>query len=85
MFGAELDGTRGDKAELLAHALAQAQLDPAHTWMIGDRLHDVAGAKANGLRCVGVLWGYGSRSELESAGADAIAETPDQLLAIVAS
>ncbi len=47
--------------------------------MIGDRHHDIAGAKENGLRTVGVLWGYGSRQELEDAGADALCETPKVL------
>jgi len=40
--------------------------------MIGDRLHDIRGAKLNGLRSAGVLWGYGSREELTEAGADAL-------------
>jgi phosphoglycolate phosphatase len=43
-------------------------------------LHDVLGAHANDLRAIGVLWGYGSRAELESAGADALADTPGELL-----
>ena len=40
--------------------------------MVGDRKHDIIGAKANGLESVGVLFGYGSREELENAGADHI-------------
>ena len=47
--------------------------------MIGDRHHDVEGAHANGIACIGVGWGIGSREELEAAGADAIAERPDDL------
>ncbi len=47
--------------------------------MIGDRHHDITGAKENGLRTVGVLWGYGSRQELEDAGADALCEAPKVL------
>ncbi len=47
--------------------------------MIGDRAADVRAAKANGLRSVGVLWGYGSESELVEAGADILFHTPDDL------
>jgi phosphoglycolate phosphatase len=42
--------------------------------MVGDRVHDVRAAHANGLQAIGVLWGYGSRAELEAA--DALVATP---------
>ncbi|MFL6648509.1 MAG: HAD hydrolase-like protein, partial [Sulfurifustaceae bacterium] len=74
VYGAELDGTRGNKTELLAHLLACERLDSASAWMIGDRSHDVLAARANGVTPVGVLWGFGSRAELEGAGAKAICE-----------
>ena len=47
--------------------------------MVGDRKHDVLGAKENGLACIGVLYGYGSKGELEDAGAIAIAQTVNEL------
>lgn len=47
--------------------------------MVGDREHDVLGAKENGMDCVGVLFGYGSRQELEAAGAVKIAGTVEEL------
>ena len=47
--------------------------------MVGDRLHDVQGARENGLPCIGVLYGYGSRRELEEAGADRVASTVAEL------
>lgn len=73
--GSTMDETRTRKAEVVAYALeCCGNPDPARVVMVGDRLHDVAGAKANGLDCIGVLYGYGSRDELVSAGADAIAE-----------
>jgi phosphoglycolate phosphatase len=71
VYGSELDGVRGDKADLIAHLLASERLERADTWMIGDRSHDIVGAHKNGLRAAGVLWGYGSPAELEAAGADA--------------
>ncbi len=50
VFGAELDGTRADKSHLLEYALKQAAVDPAKTLMIGDRSHDMVGAKNNGMQ-----------------------------------
>ena len=47
--------------------------------MVGDREHDVLGARENGLPCIGVLFGYGSRQELEAAGVDRIATTVQDL------
>ena len=51
--------------------------------MVGDRKHDVQGARENGIPCIGVLFGYGSRRELEEAGADGIAATVPELTEIL--
>jgi phosphoglycolate phosphatase len=83
VHGSELDGTRTDKTEGIAHALGVAAIAPASATMVGDRSHDVVGAHANGVRAVGVLWGYGDRDELARAGADALAATPDALRALL--
>jgi phosphoglycolate phosphatase len=79
VFGAELDGTRADKTDLLRHALAQTRTDPALATMVGDRKHDAIGAFANGLEFVGVLYGYGSVEELQNAGATRLAHSPAEL------
>ena len=50
--------------------------------MIGDRHHDIDGAKENGIDSIGVLWGFGSREELETADATYIAESIDDLISI---
>lgn len=84
VYGSELDGTRSGKAELIAHVLKAESLSPATTCMVGDRLHDVVGAKANGVRPIGVLWGYGSRDELLAAGAAVLCEEPALLSRLVA-
>ena len=47
--------------------------------MVGDREHDVRGARENGLQVIGALYGYGSREELEEAGADWIAKTVEEI------
>jgi len=64
IYGSELDGTRTNKVELIAHLLKEEGLDPAQTLMIGDRKHDLIGAKANGVDVVAVGYGFGSREEL---------------------
>jgi phosphoglycolate phosphatase len=53
--------------------------------MIGDRNHDVVGAHQNGVACIGVLWGFGSKEELTSAGADWLCVLPSNLWEIVQS
>ena len=76
IVGSNLDGTRVKKAEVIHHALRLMQVHDLETAvMVGDREHDIIGAKSEGLRSIGVLYGYGSREELESAGASGIAET----------
>jgi phosphoglycolate phosphatase len=79
--GSSLDQKRSEKADVIAYVLDTLGLDPSRDQilMIGDRLHDVKGAAANHLPCLGVLYGYGSREELETAGAVGICETTEQL------
>ncbi len=78
LFGAELDGTRSDKGDLLRFALEQTQAE-ANAIMVGDRKHDILGAKANALPAVGVSYGYGSQAELREAGATQIVHSPQEL------
>ena len=66
------DGAR--KSSVIRRALSYVSDDTASVVMVGDRRHDVEGAHEAGLPCVGVLFGYGGREELESAGAEFIAE-----------
>jgi phosphoglycolate phosphatase len=83
VFGSELDGTRVDKSHLLEYALKQASVDPARTLMIGDRSHDMVGAKNNGMKGIGVLYGYGTRDELLDAGAHHVCATPGAILGCI--
>jgi phosphoglycolate phosphatase len=80
VFGSELDGTRSDKSHLLEYALRTASVDPSKTLMIGDRSHDMIGARNNGIRGIGVLYGYGSKDELIEAGALHVCATPQAIL-----
>ena len=79
--GMELDGGRNTKAEVIAYALEACGIgDRSGVLMVGDRKHDVQGAKAVGIDCLGVLYGFGDRKELEAAGADYIVESPEDIL-----
>ena len=79
--GPEMDGTRNTKAEVIAYALEHFNVtDKGSVLMVGDRADDVIGARANGIDCAGVLWGFGTREELERAGAlTVLNETTDIL------
>lgn len=81
--GSEFDGTRSKKAEVIAYALANCNIEPSQAVMVGDREHDVIGAKQNGVPTVGVLYGYGDRAELEAAGADFIVKDIGELEALL--
>ena len=84
IYGAEPGGALDHKPELLAHILTQEGLRAGQCVMVGDRRYDISGAHANGMRAIGVLWGYGNRDELEAAGADQLiaspADLPDRVL-----
>lgn len=74
--GSELDGTRVVKAEVIEFALTATKVtDLSSTVMVGDRKHDILGARQVGIKSIGVLAGYGSQGELEEAGADYIVDS----------
>ena len=82
VYGCELDGTRANKTELLNYAIDENP-SASTRMMIGDRKHDLIGAIANGIRPIGVSYGYGSTEELNTAGATAIAAAPSDLPEII--
>lgn len=82
--GATLDGSRDEKADVIRHALESCNItDNSSVLMVGDRMHDILGAKSNGLKSVGVLYGFGSEKELKTSGADFLAKAPKDLLEII--
>ena len=86
IYGAGLDGTRLQKWEVIRYALKELGLsgqDLEKVLMIGDREHDILGAKKNGLASMGVLYGYGDLRELQEAGADYIARTTEEVSGIL--
>lgn len=82
--GADLDETRVKKGDVIKYALETAGItDLDKTLMIGDREHDVIGARENGLKCIGVLYGYGDIVELTQARAFKVVKSPKELLEIL--
>ena len=82
--GSNMDVSRADKDEVIEYTLKSVGLsDKENAVMVGDREHDILAAKKVGLRSVGVLYGFGSRQELEHAGADEIASTVEELCLIL--
>jgi len=83
IHGCELDGTREDKRDLLAHLLPHHGVAPGEAAMIGDRGADMVAARHHGVRGVGVLWGYGTREELEGGGAQVLCHSPGELASVL--
>lgn len=78
--GASLDESRSTKEAVIAHILRSMEIEPSRALMIGDRKHDLIGAQICGLDAVGVLYGYGSRAELEGYPHVYLAENMESLL-----
>lgn len=79
--GSNMDETRMKKAEVITYALNSCDItDLSSVVMVGDREHDILGAKEVGINSIGVLYGYGGREELQSAGASYIAEKIEDII-----
>ncbi len=84
--GSTMDETRNKKADVIQYALDTCQITQKEkVLMVGDREHDVIGAKTCGIDCVGVLYGYGNREELEAAGATYIVPSVAKLRELLGS
>lgn len=82
--GATADGSRLAKGDVIKHALKCCDItDLSQVVMVGDREHDMVGAREAGVDSIGVLYGYGDYKELERFGATYIVEKPEDILKIV--
>ena len=82
--GASMDSSRSKKGDVIAYALSMCDsIDKNTAIMVGDREHDVIGAKENSLKCIGVLYGYGSEDELKNSGADYIVPKPLDIIDLI--
>jgi phosphoglycolate phosphatase len=83
LLGTERDARFANKADAVRFILEGAKLDRTATAVVGDREHDVIAGKLNGIFTVGVTYGYGTRHELVSAGADRFCDNPHELLEVL--
>lgn len=83
LYGATLDTSRIHKEDIIKHVIMSNKLEKRVTIMVGDRYHDIEGAKINGIDSIGVTYGFGSRSELEKAGANFVIDNISGLLEIL--
>ena len=81
--GASMGPERREKTGIIAHALKRFGLDPSRSLMVGDRDQDIAGARANGLRAVGVTYGFGSPDEIAAARPDFVSPRPGAIAGLV--
>lgn len=82
--GADFEETRVNKGDVIKHAIENANIsDLSKVVMIGDREHDIIGAKENNIKSIGVLYGYGDVIELTQARADYIVKNTNELLNIL--
>ena len=78
--GSGLDGSLSHKEEVIRHVLENNDIrELSKVVMIGDRKHDIIGARNAGIDCIGVLYGYGDREELTQAGAKQIVASVEEL------
>ena len=82
--GACMDGARTKKQEVIQYVLEQCkEKDREKIRMVVYRCYYIEGANREGTRAIGVLYGYGSKEELEEAGADGLAETPEEVVRMI--
>jgi phosphoglycolate phosphatase len=81
--GSAAEGPNEEKGELIGRALRRQRIDARHALMVGDREYDILGARSQGVGAVGVLWGFGSREELESARPLALVGRPEELPGVI--
>lgn len=84
IYGADLEGTRSEKTAVIYYALLMERIETlSKVVMVGDRKHDILGAKEHNLDSIGVLYGFGDEEELQNAGATQIISRPIDLLKII--
>jgi phosphoglycolate phosphatase len=79
VFGSEWEGRFDDKADLIKFLMSDLKLAAGETIMIGDRREDIAAGKANGIKTMGVTYGYGSQREIMDAAPDYICNKPQEI------
>jgi phosphoglycolate phosphatase len=81
--GGNLEGTFVEKEDIIKYIIEKYNLEREETIMVGDRKYDIIGANKNGIKSIGVLYGYGGREELEEEGPEYIINDAKEILEIV--
>jgi len=81
--GGNLEGTFNEKEDIIKFIIEKYNLDKLETIMIGDRKYDIIGAKMNGIKSIGVTYGYGSIEELQNENPEYIIDNVEKILEIV--
>lgn len=83
IYGPGLDGIPDSKTKLIEAVLAENNLNPGETVMVGDRAEDITSGKRAGTYTIGVAWGFGGRQELTEAAPERFCEAADELSAVI--
>jgi phosphoglycolate phosphatase len=81
--GGNLEGTFVEKEDIIKYIMEEYNLRKEETIMVGDRKYDIIGAKKNGIKSIGVLYGYGSREEMEKEEPEYLINNVKEILEIV--
>lgn len=85
IHGSDMSADNKPKEKLISDAIIMNGLVKADSVMIGDRYHDIRGAKANGIDSIAVTYGFGSRAEIETEKPDHVAANSDEIRKIIFS
>lgn len=84
IVGSNVDGTRSSKTEIIQYIVDKyTEFNRSDFVMIGDRKHDIIGAKNTGIDSIGVTYGYGSQEEIQGAEPTYIASSVDDLMGLL--
>ena len=84
IVGATEGSSRSKKYEIIEYVLNKLEVkDRSKVYMIGDRFTDINGAHRAGINSIGVLWGFGSKEELEDCKADYIVKSVEELESLI--
>lgn len=83
IYGSELDGSLSQKTDLIGYIIEQETLRKDETIMVGDRKFDLIGANGQGIRSIGITWGYGSKEEILAHNPTMVCESPDALQELI--
>ena len=83
VYGSFLSGKLTNKVELIAYTLKNEKISAEKALMVGDREHDIIGAKENGIKSIGVTYGYGTEEKLTKSNPDFIVNSPEEILPII--